>query len=163
MERFEFQERTLHPNLPMEFFLNGAELSLNSVNSGNLINYWSMNLAQFKDPVSHTWLAGGSILVSYTTHTGSSPFNDKHFLSQNSVKTLRKNSNDFDLHRKLPKKLTIKISSRIVNFQIVIAAIHDQYCGYVTCHLPAISTDKFKTRMIEVFTIFQLISLKREW
>ena len=28
----------------MEFFLNGAELSVNSVNSGYLINHWSMNL-----------------------------------------------------------------------------------------------------------------------
>ena len=30
----------------------------NSVNSGNLINHWSMNWAQFKDPVSHMCLAG---------------------------------------------------------------------------------------------------------
>ena len=31
---------TLHPEIEsMKFFLNGAELSLNSVNSGNLINY----------------------------------------------------------------------------------------------------------------------------
>ena len=40
------------------FFLNGAELSLNSVNSGNLMNHRSMNWAQFKDPVSHMCLAG---------------------------------------------------------------------------------------------------------
>ena len=48
----------------MEFFLNGEELSLNSVisaNSGNLVNHWSMNWAQFKDPVSHMCLAGAVI------------------------------------------------------------------------------------------------------
>ena len=47
--------------LSMEFFLNGAELSLNSANSTNsrnLINHWSINWAQFKDPVSHICLAG---------------------------------------------------------------------------------------------------------
>ena len=55
----------------MEFFINGAELLLNSVNSansGNLINHWSMNWAQFKDPVSHmcfVWCCSG-ILVSHT-------------------------------------------------------------------------------------------------
>ena len=42
----------------LEFFLNGAELSLNSVNSEKLINHWSMNWAQFKDPISHMCLAG---------------------------------------------------------------------------------------------------------
>ena len=44
----------------MEYFLNGAERSLNSVNSANsenLINHWSMNWTQFKDPVSHICLA----------------------------------------------------------------------------------------------------------
>ena len=48
----------------MEFFLNGTELSLNSVisvNSGNLINHWSMNRAQFKDPVSPMCLAGAVV------------------------------------------------------------------------------------------------------
>ena len=37
------------------FFLNGAELSLNSV---FWINRWSMNWAQFKDPDSHMCLSG---------------------------------------------------------------------------------------------------------
>ena len=40
------------------FFLNEAELSLNSVisvNLGNLINCWSMNWADFKDLVSQRW------------------------------------------------------------------------------------------------------------
>ena len=32
--------------------------SLNSANSKSLINHWSMNWAQFKDPVSHMCLAG---------------------------------------------------------------------------------------------------------
>ena len=39
----------------MEFFLNGAEHSLNL---GNLINHLSMNRARFKDPVSHMCLVG---------------------------------------------------------------------------------------------------------
>ena len=45
----------------LEFFLNGAELSLNSVNSEKLINHWSMNWAQFKDPISHMCLAGAVV------------------------------------------------------------------------------------------------------
>ena len=53
----------------MEFFLNGAELSLNSANS-------SMNWAQLKDPVSHMCLVG--VLVPSWSLTqevaGSSPF-----------------------------------------------------------------------------------------
>ena len=39
----------------LEFFLNGAELSLNSE---KLINHWSMNWAQFKDSITHMCLAG---------------------------------------------------------------------------------------------------------
>ena len=45
------------------FFPNRAELSLNS---GNLINHWSINWVQFKDPVSHTCLAG--LLVASVKH-----------------------------------------------------------------------------------------------
>ena len=33
----------------------------NSVNSGNLINHWSMNWAPFKDPVSHMCLTGAVV------------------------------------------------------------------------------------------------------
>ena len=44
-------------NGPMEVFLNGAEVSFNSANSGNLINHCSMNWAQFKYPVPHMCLA----------------------------------------------------------------------------------------------------------
>ena len=32
-----------------------------SVNSGNLINYWSINWVQFKDPVSHMCLSGAVV------------------------------------------------------------------------------------------------------
>ena len=48
-------------NAILEFFLNGAELSLNSVNSEKLINHPSMNWAQFKDPISHMCLAGAVV------------------------------------------------------------------------------------------------------
>ena len=46
------------PRKTLEFSLNGAELSLNAVNSGNLINHRSTNWAEFKDPVPHMCLAG---------------------------------------------------------------------------------------------------------
>ena len=48
----------------LEFFLNGTELLLNSVNSEKLINHWSMNWAQFKDPISHMCLAGAVVACS---------------------------------------------------------------------------------------------------
>ena len=35
----------------MEFCLDAAEFSLNSVNSGNVIHHWNMNWGQFKDPL----------------------------------------------------------------------------------------------------------------
>ena len=62
----------------LEFFLNEAELSLNSVNSvnsGNLINHPSMNWAQFKDPVFHMCLAGTVVATWSLTQkiTSSSP------------------------------------------------------------------------------------------
>ena len=63
----------------LEFFINGAELSLNSVNSanlGNLINHSNMNWAQFKDPVFYMCLAGAVVASWSLTHevTGLSPF-----------------------------------------------------------------------------------------
>ena len=63
----------------MEFFLNGTELSLNSVNSansGNRINHRSMNWVQFKDLVSHMCLAGAVLAFWSLTQkvAGSSPF-----------------------------------------------------------------------------------------
>ena len=89
--------RNLHFKLSstMEFFLNGAELSLNPVNSGNLINHWSMNWPQFKDPVSHMCLAG-TVVASWSLaqqEAGSSPFIVMTNIFANSVKTYRKNSN----------------------------------------------------------------------
>ena len=50
----------------MEFFLNGAELSLNSENSGNLKNHRSMTGAQFNDPISPMSLAG-AVVASWST------------------------------------------------------------------------------------------------
>ena len=78
-------------------FPNGAQFSLNSANSGTLINHSSMNWAQFKDPVFHLCLVGTVVACWPLTEelAGSSPFNDKYFLSlnsANSVKTFRKNS-----------------------------------------------------------------------
>ena len=85
----------------LEFFLNGTGLSFNSVisgNSGNLINHWSMNWTQFKDPATHTCLAGAMVASWSLTQevAGLNPFNENYFLTLNSlntVKTLRKNSN----------------------------------------------------------------------
>ena len=79
----------------MECFLNEAELSLNSVNSAKLINHLSINLAQFKDSVSHVCLAGAMVASWSLTQevVGLIPFNDNYFLflnSLNSVKTFRK-------------------------------------------------------------------------
>ena len=76
--------------------------SVNSANSGNLINHWSKIWAQFKDPVSHTCLAGVVVASWSLTQelVGSSPFNDKISLSLdllNSVKTFRENPISSDL------------------------------------------------------------------
>ena len=62
------------------FFLNGAELSLNSVNSGNLINHCSMNWVQYKDLVSHMCLVGAIVAALSLTQevAGLSSFNDKN-------------------------------------------------------------------------------------
>ena len=61
----EFGYRVLKWQNSVKFFLNGAELSLNSVSSRNLISHWSMNWAQFKDPVSDICLAG-AVVVSWS-------------------------------------------------------------------------------------------------
>ena len=88
-----------------EFSLNGAELSLNPVNSGNsenLRNHWSMNWVQYKDLLCYFCVCG--LVVSSLSLTqeilGSSPtllflYFINFFLSlnsQNSVKTFRENS-----------------------------------------------------------------------
>ena len=54
-------------NGSIEFFLNGAELSLNSLNSEKLINHGSMNWAQFKVLVSHICLTGTVVASWYLT------------------------------------------------------------------------------------------------
>ena len=70
------------------------ELSLNSANSGNLIN-------QFKDPVSHMCLAG-AVVASWSLTpevAGLNQFNNNYFLSVNSLNSvikIRKNSNKTD-------------------------------------------------------------------
>ena len=84
--------------ISVEFFLNGEEFSSNSVNSansGNLINHWSMNWAQFKDPMSHMCLAGTMVAFwSFTQEViGSKPFNDNYFCHWIHWKSFRKNSN----------------------------------------------------------------------
>ena len=59
----------------LEFSLNGAELSLNSGNSENLRNHWSMNWVQYKDLLCYLCLCG--LVVSSLSLTqeilGSSP------------------------------------------------------------------------------------------
>ena len=50
--------------------------SLNSANSGNLINHWSMTWEQFKDPISHMCLAH-TVVASWSLTQdmeGSNPF-----------------------------------------------------------------------------------------
>ena len=75
-------------------FLKWAELL------GNLINHWSMNWAQFKDPVSHIRLAGTVVASWPLTQevAGSSPFTVMNiFVTEFSKfsETFRKNSNAF--------------------------------------------------------------------
>ena len=69
--------------------LNGAEVFSGS--SGNLINHRSINWAQYKDPVSHMRLAGAVIACWSITleFVGLSCFNDKHFLSLNSLNSVK--------------------------------------------------------------------------
>ena len=69
-----------------------------SVNLANLISHWSRNYTQFKDSVSHNYHAG-AVVASWSLTletTGSNPFNDKYFLSLNSVETFREKSNVFN-------------------------------------------------------------------
>ena len=93
----------------MEVFLNGAELSLNSVilaNSGNLEIHWSMNWAQFKDFVSHMSLVD-AVVASWSL---TQEVQVRALLISLSQKTFRKNciavnerhlmsSRRFPLHR----------------------------------------------------------------
>ena len=71
--------------------------SVNSSNSGNLINHWNTNWSQFKDPMYHLCLTGAVIASRSVTleTTGLNCFNGKYFLSltsMNSVKTFKENS-----------------------------------------------------------------------
>ena len=52
---------------------------MNSTNSWNLINVWSMNWDQLKVPVSHICLPGAMVLVSRTRGGKFEPFDDKYF------------------------------------------------------------------------------------
>ena len=78
--------------LHWSFVLNGAELLLNSTNLGNLINHWSMNWAQFKDPVSHMCLAG-AVVASWSLtqewQVRALLLNWKIFLSLNSLNSVK--------------------------------------------------------------------------
>ena len=74
----------------IEFFLNEGELSLNSLNSRNLINYWSMNWSQFKDPISHICIAG-TVVASWSLTQEVAGW---ALLMLNSVSASRKNSSD---------------------------------------------------------------------
>ena len=51
----------------LEFSLSGVELSLNSVNSENLRNHWSMNWVQYKGLLCYLCLRG--LAVSYLSLT----------------------------------------------------------------------------------------------
>ena len=67
--------------------LKGAKLSLKSANSGNLIKHWTMNWAQFNDPLSHTCLAD-VVLASWSLTqevAGLIPFKNKYILSLNTT------------------------------------------------------------------------------
>ena len=62
---------------------------------GESVNYWSMNWAQFNDPVSHICLAGivvhpGLLQKSWQVRA---LLMTNIFVIENSVKTFRKNSN----------------------------------------------------------------------
>ena len=72
--------------------------SVNSANSRNLINHWSMNWAQFVDPVSHMCIAGAMVAFWYLTQKMAGSISMSvitNILSlnwANSIKTFRKNS-----------------------------------------------------------------------
>ena len=80
-----------------------VELPVNSAHSGNLTNHWCMNWTQFKDPVSHICLAGAVVASWSLTQevASSSPSNDKYFLWQNSLNSVRKKIVHLGLYTKL--------------------------------------------------------------
>ena len=60
-------------------FLKWAELSVNLVNSGSLINHWSIDWTQVKDSISHMHL------VSYTGDGSFEHFYCNDTFSENSL------------------------------------------------------------------------------
>ena len=76
----------------------------NSANSWNLINHWSMNLGQFKDPACYLWLTDAVVASWSLTQevAGLNPFtvmtNILSLNSANSKKTFRENSINHDCH-----------------------------------------------------------------
>ena len=66
----------------------------NLVNSVNLINHWSMNWTQFKNPVSHMCLVGTVAASWFLAQevAGSSPFTVMTNIFVTELKTLRENS-----------------------------------------------------------------------
>ena len=120
----------------LEFFLNGAELSLNlviSANSGNFINHWNMNWAQFKDPASHICLTG-SVVASWSLTqkvAGSSPLNFKYFLSLNLPNSVKSSTGRFlFLHLQLKIFSVSNINdylsmSSVIIFYYIIAIFFD--------------------------------------
>ena len=90
---------------PLEFSLNGAELSLNSLNSENLRNHWGMNWVQYKDLLCCLYLCGWVVEPLSLTQEilDSNPaiflFDFNFFVTEfsdsvNSVKAFRENSNE---------------------------------------------------------------------
>ena len=65
--------------------------SMNSANSGNLINHWSINWSQFKGTVSHICFAG-TVVASWSLMQKVTGLNPSTVMT-NSVKTFRENSN----------------------------------------------------------------------
>ena len=108
----------------MEFSLNGAELSLNSVNSGNLRNYWGMNWVQYNALLCCLWLCGWVVeSLSLTQEIlGSNPaiflFDFQffcHWIQRIQWKHLEKTPLGVELHLLLynPKSVSVSVSIRV--------------------------------------------------
>ena len=126
----------------MEFSLNGAELSLNSVNSESLRNHWGMNWVQYKDLLCCLWLCGWVVESLSVTQEilGSNPkiflFYFNFFLSlnsANSVKAFRENSTGHEPTNRL--KMTTKEhvksnewTKRVQKLQSSWEKPHEAYC-----------------------------------
>ena len=80
------RDRVYFLHKTLEFFLNGPKFSLNSANSGNLINHLSTISAKFKDAASVMC----PCLSDKRQQVLMTNFNDKYFFSLNSEKRFRK-------------------------------------------------------------------------